>query len=596
MWLKLGNVYTEVRNASLAEQNWLSSFLTIQPVNPLSAEPALGLLRNLRFLTGLVPLVERKAREAGYQVQRIDSRVRPYTADWQSLIDQTDLGWLEGRKLADGSSYQLEAVKAAVRAGRGIIRAGVGCHRKGQLILMADGSTKAVEDVAVGDLLVGPEGFRRVLKLHRGQQQMAEIRPIKGEPWVVNLDHVLTVVETGCANFTDVRLSEFINWSETARASKRLFRTRGGEVKFSVEVLDSVEDYYGFELDGDGRYLLGDFTVTHNSGKGMIAVGIAKAVPIKWLFAVHRTNLIDDIAERWIKHGDGTAPVKLGESGWQLGERLSLCMLQTLYTAVQRPDCRAALAGVQGIIADECHVLGASSYGAGLEALPNAYARIGLSGSPIDRTDGKSLLAIAQLGPIVYNVTTKELIKCGHVSKANVTMTRVNHESNVRGPWPTVKKKMIVESRARNAALLRDAITCPKPAILFIDNIAHGRALKKDLLNMGISCEFAFGEVPKSKRKKLVERLNFGELDVVIANEVFVEGVDAPNLASVIIGGGGKSVIKSVQSAGRGARITKNKTEFELYDYLDQGNFWLEEHSLRRVETYKKQGYDIKFK
>lgn len=35
---------------------------------------------------------------------------------------------------------------------------------------------------------------------------------------------------------------------------------------FSIRPV-GYEPYYGFQLDGDGRYLLGDFTVTHNSGK-----------------------------------------------------------------------------------------------------------------------------------------------------------------------------------------------------------------------------------------------------------------------------------------------------------------------------------------
>jgi replicative DNA helicase len=35
--------------------------------------------------------------------------------------------------------------------------------------------------------------------------------------------------------------------------------------RFTVEPTGRVEDYFGFTLDGDGRFLLGDFTVTHNS-------------------------------------------------------------------------------------------------------------------------------------------------------------------------------------------------------------------------------------------------------------------------------------------------------------------------------------------
>jgi hypothetical protein len=44
---------------------------------------------------------------------------------------------------------------------------------------------------------------------------------------------------------------------------------------FSVEAFGEG-DYYGFTLDGDGRYLMGDFTVTHNSGKGLLSASLSQ--------------------------------------------------------------------------------------------------------------------------------------------------------------------------------------------------------------------------------------------------------------------------------------------------------------------------------
>ena len=67
-----------------------------------------------------------------------------------------------------------------------------GCHAKGTKILMFDGTQKNVEDVAVGDLLMGPDSTpRAVLELKRGREKMVKITPIKGEPFVVNKSHIL---------------------------------------------------------------------------------------------------------------------------------------------------------------------------------------------------------------------------------------------------------------------------------------------------------------------------------------------------------------------------------------------------------------------
>lgn len=75
----------------------------------------------------------------------------------------------------------------------GIIVANSGCHRKGQGILMYDGSIKKVEDIKIGDQLMGPDSKpRNVLGLCRGKENMIEIQPVKGsKPFVVNENHVL---------------------------------------------------------------------------------------------------------------------------------------------------------------------------------------------------------------------------------------------------------------------------------------------------------------------------------------------------------------------------------------------------------------------
>jgi len=51
---------------------------------------------------------------------------------------------------------------------------------------------------------------------------------------------------------------------ERKKCHPRIKKTRGNCYSFQVESLGEG-DYNGFELDGNGRFLLGDFTVTHNS-------------------------------------------------------------------------------------------------------------------------------------------------------------------------------------------------------------------------------------------------------------------------------------------------------------------------------------------
>ena len=80
---------------------------------------------------------------------------------------------------------------------RQLVSLPTGCHEAGTKILMYDGSVKSVEDVRVGEQLMGPDSKpRTVLALCRGEGQMYRIIPTKGEPFVVNGEHILSLEKT----------------------------------------------------------------------------------------------------------------------------------------------------------------------------------------------------------------------------------------------------------------------------------------------------------------------------------------------------------------------------------------------------------------
>lgn len=114
-----------------------------------------------------------------------------------------------------------------------------GCHAKGQLILMADGNTKKVEDIVVGDKVMGWQGPQTVTELKRGRQQMAKIIPVKGNSWTVNIDHILTVVLTnGCSpshkitggykygSIVDIKVKDWFNLPRPTKHAMKLFTTK----------------------------------------------------------------------------------------------------------------------------------------------------------------------------------------------------------------------------------------------------------------------------------------------------------------------------------------------------------------------------------
>jgi len=69
-----------------------------------------------------------------------------------------------------------------------------GCFIKGTPILLFNGEIKKVEDVKVGDLVMGPDSKpRTVLEICRNRDEMFQIVPLHGEPYTVNLMHKLVL-------------------------------------------------------------------------------------------------------------------------------------------------------------------------------------------------------------------------------------------------------------------------------------------------------------------------------------------------------------------------------------------------------------------
>ena len=157
------------------------------------------------------------------------SRILTEVAEWG------DAEWKEffsglvtkGIKLTD---EQQAAVKSALSEKVSILTGGPGvgkCLGKGTPVLMYDGSIKAVEDIVMGDLLMGPDSKpRTVLGTNIGYGEMYRIDPVKGDSWICNDVHVLTLVRSGTGEIRDIPLNEFLALSKGAkwRQKGKLFR------------------------------------------------------------------------------------------------------------------------------------------------------------------------------------------------------------------------------------------------------------------------------------------------------------------------------------------------------------------------------------
>ena len=171
--------------------------------------------------------------------------------------------------------YQKEASDAAVKAfhspnkTNGILICPTGCHAKGSKVIMADGTFKAVEDIKVGDFLLGDDGSpREVLELHTGVDKMFEITPIKGSPFIVNGGHILSLYKTRDGNknaksapcIDEISVNDYLNTNKTYKHLHKLHRPPFIEFQRNEEL--SLSPYFLGLYLGDGSTANGTVNIT----------------------------------------------------------------------------------------------------------------------------------------------------------------------------------------------------------------------------------------------------------------------------------------------------------------------------------------------
>ena len=158
-----------------------SSFLT------WGKEPGSG-----HFPAGFVPLVLRALRAKGFDFQSVG---KPAPEPLGPLRPEVDAFGYSERY-----DYQPETIDALIRHGKMIAQVATGggkCLGRDTPVMMFDGTIKAVQNVVTGDLLMGPDSLpRSVLSTCVGVGPLYRVTPTKGDPYVVNDAHILSLKKT----------------------------------------------------------------------------------------------------------------------------------------------------------------------------------------------------------------------------------------------------------------------------------------------------------------------------------------------------------------------------------------------------------------
>jgi len=148
-------------------------------------------------------------------------------------------------------------------------------------VLMYDGTIKNVQDVCVGDVLMGDDSTpRNVLNTNIGHGELFKVIPVKGDEWVCNDVHILTHHHEQKKKLLDIPLRE-ITYPKYPNGNYRYARLQRTSVEFE-EQSTLIDPYLMGLWLGDG---------TKDNGSPTISVSVNEKPVLKYLNEIKYENI-----------------------------------------------------------------------------------------------------------------------------------------------------------------------------------------------------------------------------------------------------------------------------------------------------------------
>jgi superfamily II DNA or RNA helicase len=343
---------------------------------------------------------------------------------------------------------------------------------------------------------------------------------------------------------------------------------------FTVEPLDDGE-YFGFELDGDGRFLMGNFVVTHNT---VFAVEVARRLGVFTAVLVEKEKLRDQWIERIKQQIPGIRVGILQENRCDMDSDVIVCMLDSM-TGREHKDLYEQ---VGFVIADEVHHMGARTRAPILARFSGPW-RLGLSAKP-SRIDGCERAFYDNIGPKAYIASVRRLTARVFFRK---TYWRpiTTRDFNPEKVSDQTLLNIMCASVPRNELIVSDlikAVIAGRKVIVFSARRKHLDTLR-DMFARQRPAGKTDGFLRGGMSKKDLQRTD--RCDVLWATYEFAkEAYDNPDIDTVLLA---TPVSDPEQPVGRGTRWKPDKKEPYVLDYVDSGPTIFEKRHDRRKSVYK---------
>ncbi len=222
------------------------------------------------------------------------------------------------------------------------------------------------------------------------------------------------------------------------------------------------------------------------------------------------------------------------------------------------------------IVIDEFHHAAANSYRQVIDHFTPKFL-LGLTATP-ERMDGADLLALCG-DNLVFECGLIEGIDRGEL--VPFRYWGIKDVADYQGiPWRNGKfdpellaLRIETQQRAQQAFDEWD-LRCGERTLGFCASVSHAEFMARYFSDHDVQCVAVHSSPGSTDRREALDRLRSGELQVVFAVDMFNEGIDVPEVDSVLMLRPTESPVVFLQQLGRGLRLSEAKDHLRVVDFV----------------------------
>lgn len=308
------------------------------------------------------------------------------------------------------------------------------------------------------------------------------------------------------------------------------------------------------------------------SGKSLIAVEIIDhyARELKFneciLICCHMSDVVSQLHGVYAEHGAyGKHSMVLGAGDRpRFSTRVIFSTIQLLVTPRQKRFWTEdpMRKEVKLVVIDEAHFFGTESYHTLNQSLFPMAKYVGFSATPFR----KNQFSFGQFDHVAYSISSRELIKAGYLVQPKLFSIALGGKPD---PERFAAVIQIWREKERHRKM---------PMVVYLQTVHQAKELQLVCENEGISAAVVTGKTGEKEWARVLGHAKNHEIDMLLNVKKLDVGIDIPNIGSIIMPYGTKSVVTYLQRIGRALRPYPGKDAAHIYVFGDapavKAGFW----------------------